>query len=428
MLKIQFIALLPCLLLVACISDESSSSGKLDLSDLRSYNPDSDYAEQLATCASAYQQNLECKIGTLPPLSADSSDEPTVDEIMDRVVVSHQWMGDNFRAALTEQLLPIEIRKMMRPLAAIVIDDDIRPSFFLSGSGMIYLDPKYLWLTSDEKSTISEVQDFRSAFAPQMTALPAWRYLNGDEYAYPSNDSTSRSATEMSYSLARLLFHELAHANDFIELERLPSLSPEAGFSSLLNPEGGQMSEHVQASHPLQSSTLLNYAAALYLGEPASEFTKSLSGINAGAHRNSEGANATYNYTTRYEDFAMLVEETMMLRHFGFRRDTAFVEQEVTGTDSSGEALTDYVVYWGQRGRIGDTLVRPRAQMAMEKLLPDISWGSFFDSLAEPSEMAVGATWLDNLDLTAGTDNDLSLDAEAISERSQAQDFYGPHD
>lgn len=426
MLRTSSLFLAASLTLTACTSDESTENTHLDLSHLHSYRTNSEYAEALKNCPALYQQERECRIRELPPLLVDSNDsnEPTVDEIMNRVAVSHQWMGDNLRQAL--EFLPKEIRILARPLAAIVIDDNIRPSFFMHSSGMIYLDPAHLWLTADEKNTISDGEDYRAAYASQMTTLPYWRYVDGNDYAYPSNKAVSRSVEEMSYSLAQLLFHELAHANDFIEINRLPSLNQEAGFSSLINPEGGQMSKHVQGSRPLQSNTLLNYAAALYKGQKASSSTKFLTGDLAGSHFSAEGANTTYSYSTRYEDFAMLVEETLMLRHFGFRRDTAFVEKS-TPVDASEQNYTEINVRWGQRGRIGDPLVKPRAQHAMEEILPDINWSVFFNNRAEPTNMSIGDTWAQNLNLDSNDDQDMSRDAieRATSTRSEDLDF--PH-
>ena len=421
------------LALTACDSDNNSSSNNTeytppDLSDLKSYRSDSAYAEALSICPSLYQQNRVCTIGELPPLSQDSAEVPTVSEVMDRVSVSHEWMGINFQRALeSEQLLPEVIRILARPLAAIVIDADIRPSFFLNSSGTIYLDPKYLWLTQEEKDTISDKDDFRSAYAGQMTTLPAWRYVDGDNYAYSSNSASTRTIEDMAQSLARLLFHELAHANDFIELDRLPNASSEDGFYVLLNNDGGQMSKSVQNNAPLQSSTLRDYAAALYLGATANVQTTSLRGSSAGAAFDSEGANATYGYTTRFEDFAMMVEETLMFQHYGFQRDAAFIEQDIVGVDSEGNDIVNHTVRWGQRGRLGAPLVKARAQAAMEQLLPNAQWSAFFDSLSTPSSMVVGQTWQQNLSSSASDTRQLSLDDIKRSATTSAEDFASPH-
>lgn len=418
------------LALTACDSDNNSNSGSTppDLSDLRSYRSTSAYAEALSICPSLYQQNRVCTIGELPPLAQDSAEVPTVSEIMDRVSVSHEWMGANFQLALeSEELLPEVIRVLARPLAAIVIDADIRPSFFLNSTGTIYLDPKYLWLTQEEKDTISDKDDFRSAYAAQMTTLPAWRYVDGDNYAYSSNNASIRTLEDMAQSLARLLFHELAHANDFIELDRLPNVSADSGFFVLLNNDGGQMSKTVQNNAPLQSSTLRDYAAALYLGATANVQTTSLRGDSAGAALESEGASATYGYTTRYEDFAMMVEETLMFQHYGFQRDTAFIEQDVVGVDGEGNDIVDNTVRWGQRGRLGAPLVKARAQAAMEQLLPATDWTTFFDSLATPNSMIAGQTWQQNLSSSSSDTRQLSLDDAKRSATTSAEDFASPH-
>ncbi len=440
MFKVIAAALTLTTLLAACSPSEESSEPSNqytppDLSNLHSYKADSHYAEALRICPTLYQQNKECRIRELPPLSVDSAvistDAELIDEIMDRVVVSHDWMGDNFRLAL--ELLPRELLSLTSPLAAIVIDDDIRPSFFLHTSGMIYLDPKYLWLTDQQKADVSDVEDYRSANRAQMTTLPAWRYVQNNDYAYASSYASSRTEADMAYALARLLAHELAHANDFIELGRLPSINQESGFSALINSDGGQLSKNVMATvSPLISQTLLDYTAALYKSETASMATQNLTGSSAGLHMASEGANAVYSYTTRYEDFAMLIEESMMAKFFGFQRDSAFVQEEFEENDAEGNPVYSPFVKWGVRGRISDPLVKPRAQKAIALLLPESEtngWTAFFNSLAAPSSMAYDATWLDNLDLIAGTSSDAFLVEDAANRDTAPYpgDFGDPH-
>lgn len=415
-------------LLAACNSSDDDSGGfrPPDLSDQRGYRADGAYRDALALCPGLYQVGKVCTLEVLPPLQVDSPDAtPSVEAVMARVAVSHDWMGERFERALA--LLPEETRTLMRPLSAIVIDADIRPSFFMPTTGAIYLDPKYLWLTQAEKDTISDHDDHRGAYAGQMTTLPAWRYVDGDDYAYSSNEANSRTEEDMVQSLARLLFHELAHANDFIETERLADLPADAGFNRLIDPGGGQMSAAVQRDAPLRSQPLLDYAAALYLGAQASLQTTSLRGASAGAELASEGANATYGYATRYEDFAMLVEETLMQRHYGFRRDTAYIEQRVTGVGADGSETVDNVVHWGQRGRIGDTRVKPRARAAMQALLPAVDWRAHFDALATPQMMNNGLTWADNLRLSSDGAARLSADDAWQRAAREAADFASPH-
>ena len=42
-----------------------------------------------------------CSLGRLPFIGMDTQ-KPTLDDLMNRVVVSHQWMGDRFKEALEE--------------------------------------------------------------------------------------------------------------------------------------------------------------------------------------------------------------------------------------------------------------------------------------------------------------------------------------
>jgi len=198
----------------------------------------------------------------------------------------------------------------------------------------------------------------------------------------------------------------------------LPPAGTDAAFSTLINPNSpGPVSAELRTAHPLKSQALFEYAAARYLTGQASEATKALSATSAGAEFSGDGASATYAYTTRYEDFAMLVEEVLMEKYHGIQRDTAFIEIEHVGTDAQGQAVNQPIVHWGQRGRIGDPLVQPRAQLAMEQLLPHREWATFFSALPAPRAMAASATWTDNLDLIGG--NSIA-DAPSATARQRA--------
>ena len=85
--------------------------------------------------------------GGRPPPDTDID----TDAIMQRLVVSHDWMGQRFKEVL--DILPAEILQLMSGVTAVVIDDDIRPSYYTNWTGAIYLDPANLWLTNDDSLT-----------------------------------------------------------------------------------------------------------------------------------------------------------------------------------------------------------------------------------------------------------------------------------
>ena len=109
------------------------------------YNPNSPAGEQLINCV--YSNNTkydDCNFGQ-SPLIAQVTTSPTVDDIMNRVIVSHQWMGDQFKKFLENYDTNDDFKNLLRATTAVVISYDIRPSFYSPTLGAIYLDPDDLW-------------------------------------------------------------------------------------------------------------------------------------------------------------------------------------------------------------------------------------------------------------------------------------------
>jgi len=113
-----------------------------------------------------------------------------------------------------------------------------------------------------------------------------------------------------------------------------------------------------------------------------------------------DGATDEYNYATIREDLAMLFEEFMMFRNSPdpaarWRRDVAITDKITDATTSAS-----LIVRWGQRGRIGDARVRPRAQLVVGALAPWVPPAELLD-LPPPIQMRPGESWASNLVLPA---------------------------
>ena len=64
------------------------------------YNSTSPYADDLINCVYSNTLTSSCTLAQTPLLAKEvnnSSIAPSIEDIMDRVVVSHQWMGDRFK-------------------------------------------------------------------------------------------------------------------------------------------------------------------------------------------------------------------------------------------------------------------------------------------------------------------------------------------
>ncbi|MBA1332450.1 hypothetical protein QQ73_15565, partial [Candidatus Endoriftia persephone str. Guaymas] len=309
------------------------------------------------------------------PLIGQQSDNPDIATIMERVLVSHQWMGQRFEAALA--LLPVETLKLFRSVTAIVIDSDIRPSHYRTSTAAIYLDPAYLWLTNAEKADISKQEDYRTDFGADLSFDYLWRYVSGSSYAYESydlNGTEERTLDDIRLPLSRLLYHELAHAADFAPPDRIASLNPSISvYEAIRSVENDWLSNRLYRQQPLVSQELDSIASVLYDGQTADQRQQQMEADYAGALLQNDGANHLYSY------FA--------------------------GKPAAEEPVCeDYLVGWGERNRIAAESVKGRAEFAAESILPGATdWSVFFATIVGmPQSMVVGEDWCANLTLGTG--------------------------
>jgi len=379
----QFFSSFLLFLLQACGGSSSGggiSEPSIDLADARAFKTNALYSNVIADCIRANSVNNFCSLETLPIIGLETN-APTIEDIMDRVVVSHDWMGQRFEQILGT--LPPEMLTLFQAVTAIVIDSDIRPSRYLPGTGAIYLAPYYLWLSVDEKRTVSLKEDFRSGFDDALSFRVLNRYLKNGQYAFDyaslTNNST-RTINDIEILTARILLHELAHANDFI---------PPGSFNSLMLSQNlAQAFDTLQGSHisyrlmnlmPIESSTMLSLAGVMYRGNTPSNADLTLSASEVGGAFEPDGASDDYAYTSRSEDIAMLFESTMMKYFFDVDHEIAF-----TNVPENPYYCDYYNIAWGAIGRIGDSNVKPRAQFAVSEILPNMNFALFFQNLDAP--------------------------------------------
>ena len=138
---------------------------------------------------------------------------------MVRVLVSNDWMAQRFEAFLREQDAAGDFRRLLNATTAIVIGSRVRPAFYWSGTGAIYLDASYLWTTPQERDTVSETPDPRADYGNDLAFATLWRYVKNNQSAgdcSPVLERRLRSTADLVGALAALLYHELTHANDFL--------------------------------------------------------------------------------------------------------------------------------------------------------------------------------------------------------------------
>ena len=356
-------------------------------------DPTSPYANQLAPCARQSGEQRSCRLADLPMLGMQSN-RPDKALVMQRVATTDAWMAQRFSELL--ERLPADILLLMRSVTAVIIGADVRPSFYWRQTGAIYLDPANLWLSVEEKRSIDPAPDYRAGFGAQLNFEIISRYVLNNDYAwygYALNDESVRNLDDIVLPMARLLYHELAHAGDFFptaELDALDRQQTIAQAANRLESSQRQLSQRLQATHALQSQQLFELAEVSFTGRDPSAAELALDAPAIAAEFSPDGSNDDYAYVSRFEDLAMLFEETMMAKNFAVERDVA-----VTPRPATGEA---HIVQWGQRRRITDSAVQPRAQQVASGLLPSIDFAAFFAVYGPPQDLRQGASWNDNLD------------------------------
>tara|TARA_B110000879_G_scaffold212939_1_gene312075 strand:+ start:705 stop:2597 length:1893 start_codon:yes stop_codon:yes gene_type:complete len=382
------------------------------------YDNTGPYAQDIVNCVYSNQLTSSCPLEKLP-LIAHQSLTPTVEDIMSRVVVSHQWMGDRFRDFLLHNDNNNDFKNLLRATTAIVISYDVRPSFYWAATGAIYLDPKNFWLSPDERDTINESADYRASFGRELQFTMPWRYIKDNDYAtdYPSETiRITRNENDGLYRLASLLYHELAHANDFFPktewfIHDQSSRVLDAALSTNFE------SDNLAIAYPLFGDEIYALAQVSFSGETATSSQKSYLPSDIKDFFKIEVANDYYNYSSPREDYAMLFEELMMQTRYQVLRDTA-VTNLPSGENTS---IRDYIVAWGQRGRIGETNIKDRVEFVTKRILPEFESAMIIANLPPPIAMIEGDDWLDNLSISptvTGKDSNVkAMNADKFNSR-----------
>jgi len=389
----------------SCASLLLACGGNSEVSNL---TPAVDSDKNLALCLDP-ANNRSCTL-TLLPLIGQETTTPSVDHIMARVVTSHDWMADNFRQVLNR--LPLNVRRLMRSITGIVIKHDIRPSYYWSQKGAIYIDPHLLWLTQAQKADIDTNPDFRNDFGKDLQYITPWRYVKNNDYAvyyYPLDSTEQRTLDDITPALAVLLFHELTHAADVFPVSSHAGLNKNQRIVDLANARTSQyLSRQANQNYPLSSQPMHGLAEVLFQGRTATQQERGFTPQQVGDHFAGDVAVDDYNYSTQFEDLAMLMEELFMDFHFDIERDFAMTDK----TD-------DLIVAYGTRHRIAEPSIKEKAASVLAQLLPEEDFSAYLASLQGQKRLRSGASWQANLEPEAEPSN---ANTKALSQRQRLVD------
>ena len=110
----------------------------------------------------------------------------------------------------------------------------------------------------------------------------------------------------------------------------------------------------------------------------------------------SDSAPTEYAYSSIQEDVATLFDAAMMSARYAIERDEAVANPRVEG--ESGHSIK---VFWGQRGRVADPAVLPRAKFVFERIMPELDTEAFFAKIPAVRSLTVGASWWNSVELGA---------------------------
>ncbi|MBX2882237.1 MAG: hypothetical protein KTR32_19980 [Granulosicoccus sp.] len=355
---------------IALLGACSESRDELDLrtdSESYAYKRDSEFSDVLKGCVLAATVADACTLDTLPFIGQRGAPDPA--NIMERVVVTHDWMATRFEEML--HLLPEDLLPLFGSTTAIFIGSYVNPSYYSTWNGAIHIDPRFLWLSREEKATISRKPDPRLEYGADLGFDAFRRFVLGQNNAwrnYSLTDESERQHADIRLGLSRVLYHELAHANDFMPHTVLGSVDTSLKVNSAVNSvRDSWVSRALSAEQPLNSDLLKSMALVRYRNNVATAEEQLVDAAYAGSLMQNDGANYFYGYYTEREDLAGLFEAIMMKLNFGVDMDFAFVSNPETDDPDCSE----YVVGWGVRGRLGNPLVASRAAFVAERILAD---------------------------------------------------------
>jgi hypothetical protein len=325
--------------------------------------------------------NGSCTTATLPLLGQET-DAPTLDEVMERVLVAEPWMAEQLRSVL--QRLPPETLRLFRSVTGVLVGP-VRPSFYTTGTGALYLDSLYLARDGVELGDVdTDTPDFRADFGNGLRFEIPFRYVSGDRQV-GSGDLAVGTRQGAFLLTSLVLYHELAHAADFFPPDRLAAVDRGTPIAEVRFP-GERISDDLRVNLPLRSSVLRGAAGVRFLGDAPTDAERALTPEEIADEFALDGAVDFYAYATPFEDLATTAEAFWARHALGLERDVVVIPRV-----AAPERCTDLPVIWGMRDRILEPGVLERLRIVLGRVLPEASdalLSSFgdgaFPRLAEP--------------------------------------------
>lgn len=335
------------------------------------YDENVDNAENIKMCVF-----YKCVFSDSPLLGYQKS-TITVEDILKRTMATKPSHIETFKAVLN--LMNPEALKMFGSVNAIVISERINPSFYTYSSGAIYLSANYFWRNQAEKATSVLVEDERLAYGKTAAAdagqvyTEQLLYTDFDDYfhkgsqKYLSFERTLKTRTpeQLSGNLIRLLYHELAHANDYFPKSFIDSseLKTDETFSKITTDrwELKKVTSQTMKTE-LAAPLMINMGKILYQGNTPTEADRNVTAAMLMQDFDADGAAASYAYSSSREDLAMLVETSLMYYYSNYSNVAIFFKYP----------YKNYVVTEDYDWAIGGGIINKMTDIAVKERTADV--------------------------------------------------------
>jgi len=300
--------------------------------------------ENLLRCAQA-STRAPCTLGELSMIGQEFSD-PTVEDIMHRVVVTHDWAGLRFKQIL--ERMPPSTLALFKPVTHIYIGSEKQDTTFFYSPGRLVINIDALWMNPEEKSAIPVAEDTGSGTTDGgtetldsgMQFVVGARTLIGGEFAIASRSGSEREFDRLPFSLAFDLYWTLAYAHNFIRPDELRFADPSQTVGDLIDfDDANNIDKRLYADTRLTNDLSYLYDAtdAIYDNAiVADDFLASVTAEDAGLAMESQGKIDLFSYRFTDADVASLFSRSMAKMHHDAFVDIAFLTRPLGCQESTG--------------------------------------------------------------------------------------------